>query len=99
MFKGDRRATSKARKIVRQLGDTYTTKSHARHIHIDACQKMGLNIVPLEEDNVFQDLVLTVHHAYMQTFAEAHTVNKIVENERGVGMVLHGAPPQMMPTR
>lgn len=95
MFKGDRRGKAKATKIVRELGDANKTKSHSRHIHIDACKKMGLKLVSLESDDDLQDLVLTVHHAYMQTFAEAHTVNKIVENERGIAMVLHGAPPQI----
>ena len=68
------------------------TKSHSRHIHIDSCQKMGLNILPLEGDDKFQDLVLTVHHAFMQTFNEVTTVNKIVENERGIAMVSDGMP-------
>ena len=99
MFKGDPKAASKARNVVRQLGDAKKTKSHARHIHIDACQKMGLNILPLESDDQLQDLVLTVHHAFMQTFAEAFTVNKIVENERGIAMVLHGAPQQVVVQR
>lgn len=99
MFKGDKKAAAKARTVVRNLGDSKRTKSHSRHIHIDACQKMGLNILPLESDNQFQDLVLTVHHAYMQTFAEAPTVNKIVENDRGIAMVLHGAIQQMVAPR
>ena len=93
MFKGDKQGARKAQKIVKELSDTNKNKSHSRHIHIDACEKMGLNILRLESDDKLQDLVLTVHHAYMQTFAEAQSVVKIVENERGIGMVLHHGQP------
>jgi hypothetical protein len=31
------------------------------------CITIGLNVEKLEDDNEFQDLVLTVHHAYMHT--------------------------------
>lgn len=92
MFKGipKKAATAKARKIVARLSDHVRTRSHARHIHIDDCVGMGLKIVKLEDDDTLQDLVLTAHHAYMQTFSEAPTVNKIVENHQGIAMVLHG---------
>jgi Serine dehydrogenase proteinase len=93
MFKGDKQGARKARRIVKELSDTNKNKSHSRHIHIDACEKMGLEILRLESDDKLQDLALTVHHAYMQTFAEAQSVVKIVENERGIGMVLHHGQP------
>lgn len=62
---------------------------------------MGLNIVPLElaGNDTLQDLVLTTHHAYMQTFSEAPSVNKIVENEQGIAMILHGGAIQAQPVR
>ena len=93
MLKGQRRAAGKAKKIVGALSDHEATRSHSRHIHIDDCIKMGLKIVKLEDDNTLQDLVLTVHHAFMQTFSEAQMVNKIVENHMGTAMVLFGQPP------
>ena len=89
MFKGDKQALRKAQKIVKELSDSNKTKSHSRHIHIDACEKMGLKIVRLEDDNALQDLVLTVHHAFMQTFSEVPQLVKIVENERGIGMLMN----------
>ena len=45
-----------------------TTKVHARHIHADEALNIGLNIVPLEADDELQDLVLSIHHAFMSTF-------------------------------
>lgn len=92
MLKGTSKAKAKAKKIVERLSDHTATRSHARHIHIDDCIKMGLKIVRLEDDKQLQDLVLTAHHSYMQTFSEAATVTKIVENNLGVAMVLHGQP-------
>lgn len=86
-------ARVKAKKIVAKLSDHKATRSHSRHIHIDDCIKMGLKIVKLEDDKKLQDLVLTAHHAYMQTFADATTVSKIVENQLGVAMILHGPVP------
>ena len=93
MLKGQRRATEKAKKIVGALSDHEATRSHSRHIHIDDCIEMGMKIVKLEDDDTLQDLVLTVHHAFMQTFSEAQMVNKIVENHIGTAMVLFGQPP------
>jgi hypothetical protein len=59
--------------------------------------KIGLNIVKMEDhnkDNDFQDCVLTVHHAYMHTFAQSSAL-KIVENHMGIASVQHqAAPPQ-----
>lgn len=41
------------------------TKSHSRHLSIDQCKQIGLNIENLEKDNDFQDLILSLHHIYM----------------------------------
>ena len=42
--------------------------------------------VRLEEDDELQDLVLTVHHSFMHTFANSAAV-KIVENHMGGAMM------------
>jgi hypothetical protein len=80
----------KIKKIVSELSDHSKMRSHSRHIHIDACIAMGLKITKLEDDAKLQDLVLTTHHAYIQTFGEASHVQKIVENHQGVAMVIGG---------
>lgn len=86
MFKGRKNADKLAEKVVKEFSDRSTTYNHARHLNIDHCIKSGLKIVPLEKDPILQDLVLTVHHAFMHTFAMSRAL-KIVENHLGVAMV------------
>ncbi len=56
--------------------------SHNTHIHLDECTNAGLHIVPLEDDNTLQDLVLTIHHCYMHTLSNTNAYN-IIENQLG----------------
>lgn len=96
MFKGESGARKKADKIVRSLTDYRRNKTHDRHIHFEECQKMGLNVKLIEEakdkhghsDDVFQDLVLTVHHCYMHLLMNT-PVFKVIENHLGVGFAKH----------
>jgi hypothetical protein len=74
--------------IVRKISDPDTTYSHGRHMHLDQLESYGLKINRLEKDNDLQDLVLTVHHAYMHTFQNS-SATKIVENHNGIATVLH----------
>jgi Serine dehydrogenase proteinase len=92
MFAGDRYGAAKAAKIVKELTDDDVMKNHGRHVHIDQCRALKLRIVDLEGDQQLQDLVLTVHHAFMQTVSEATHVTKIVENHRGVALVSNYNP-------
>jgi len=58
------------------------------------CEKIGLQIQRLEQiGDTTQDLVLTVHHAYMHTMSYSKTVLKILENHNGVGMMHHLVAP------
>jgi len=90
MFNGEANAREKAKKIVQQLGSHKDTKTHARHIHIDEAKELGLKIKSLEYDfdNDFQDTVLTVHHAFMHTFANSPSI-RIVENHLGNAIVFN----------
>jgi len=90
MFKGRKNADKLAEKVVKEFSDRSTTYNHARHLHIDHCIKSGLKIIHLEKDALLQDLVLTVHHAFMHTFAMSRAL-KIVENHLGVAMVRNRA--------
>jgi len=92
MFLGDRRAAAKAAKIVRELTNDDVMKNHGRHVHIDQCRALNLKIFELESDQKLQDLVLTVHHAFMHTVGEAVHVTKIVENHKGVALIANHAP-------
>ncbi|MBV8128526.1 MAG: hypothetical protein JO114_12850 [Planctomycetaceae bacterium] len=63
-------------------------KAHSRHLHKEQCKEMGLDVVDLETDQELQDLVLTVHHAFMHTFAHSPAI-KIVENHLGIATVIN----------
>lgn len=86
MFKGiaDRRKI--AEKIVKGLTDYSGNKSHARHIHIDECKALGLKVSELESDQELQELVLTVHHAFIHTLMNTPSV-KIIENHLGRALI------------
>lgn len=83
-----------ADRVVAYLSSHNNTYSHARHIHIDDLKKMGVNVIELENlDNTkigecrdLQDCVLTIHHAYMNVFAQTAAI-KIVENHAGSAMI------------
>lgn len=72
-----------ADKIVDNLSDHGITKSHGRHISRVECSQLGLNIFDLEQDSVMQDIVLSIHHAFMITFSQTQA-RKIVENNNGL---------------
>ena len=86
MFDGDNNADAKAAAIVTRLSDYSQNKAHNRHIHVQDCKALGLKIERLEDDNVLQDLVLTVHHCFMHTLSNTNTL-KIVENHLGAATV------------
>jgi Serine dehydrogenase proteinase len=95
MFAASADPASQAKSVVDKLADHALTKTHSRHITLDECETMGLNIVRLEDDAKLQDLVLTVHHAFMHTFSQTPAI-KIVENHLGIANVLMGVLPQQM---
>jgi hypothetical protein len=75
-------AKTRAAAVVKKLNNHDDTKTHARHIHIDEAEEFGLEIKRLEEDPKLQDLVLTIHHAFMHTFSRSGVV-KGIENHEG----------------
>ena len=89
MFAHSKNAMAKANKVVTALNDHMTTKVHARHIHADEALNIGLNIVPLEADDELQDLVLSIHHAFMSTFWGTNAL-KIIESDQGKAIIING---------
>ena len=85
MFAGDANPRTRATKAVKYLSDHDSTKNHARHITIEQAERI-LIIERLEDDDEMQDLVLTVHHAFMHTFGNSKAV-KIVENHNGSALM------------
>ncbi|MFC1484998.1 S49 family peptidase [bacterium] len=88
MFNGDIEADKKALDVVSKLSDHTETKTHSRHIHTNEAKDIGLKIVLLEKDNEFQDIVLTIHHSFMHTFANS-TAIKVIENHIENAVVYH----------
>jgi hypothetical protein len=88
MFKNDPpdSRNKKIDEIAGLLGKQSTSKSHSRHISQDVAASLGLKIVKLEEDNILQDIVLTLHHALTIAFAQTGAF-KIIENHKGVAYV------------
>lgn len=83
MCNGD---SNKTNIILKEFSDHKTNKSHARHISKQKCKELGVSVIDMEEDIDLQDLILTVHHAFMHTFNNS-TATKIVENHIGVAYV------------
>lgn len=71
----------KVARIVKKLNAN--NKSHSRHFTYDFCQTLGLNVESLEEDQEFQELVLSVHHSFIITI-DATATTKIIENQNGI---------------
>lgn len=75
-----------AQYIVHELTDFTGNKGHDRHIQYDECVALGLNIEPLEADQHFQDLVLSIHHCYMHSLMNTPAY-KMIENHMGRAMI------------
>jgi membrane-bound ClpP family serine protease len=82
----------RVRKIVNTFSNHTEQKTHSRHISKRECEEVGLNISSLEQDQKFQDAVLTTHHAFMHTFPNTLCV-KIIENHEGVTYIEQAASP------
>lgn len=88
MFADLKTAHRKAKEVVEALNNHAATKTHGRHINVDRAIEIGLNIKRLEEDDHLQDIVLTLHHAFMETFNQTSAC-KIVENHNGVATFIN----------
>lgn len=98
MFGGLPDRKKKAKAVTKALSDYPTNKSHDRHFDIDDCEKMGLVIKRLEGDDTMQDLVLTVHHCYMNMMMNTNAY-KIIENQNGVALCKNVASPPQAPNQ
>jgi Periplasmic serine proteases (ClpP class) len=74
--------SEKIKHIVETLNEHDESKLHGRHFMVDTCEKIGLKIERLEDNQEFQDAVLSVHHSFMHTLTSTACV-KIVENHDG----------------
>jgi len=93
MFAGRSDKAARAKKVTKSLSNYTANKTHDRHFDSDACKKMGLVVMDLESDATLQDLVLTVHHCYMNLMMNT-LVYKIIENQNGIALVKNLPAPK-----
>jgi hypothetical protein len=87
MFKGEKDAKKKAKKIADYLTDEKNTLSHARRIDAEQLQKLGVKIEMLEEqDAKLQDAVRQLHFSVMATL-DGTGAAKIFENSEGAVLI------------
>ena len=82
MFEGEnpKDVSKKVKGIVGKLNAN--NKSHSRHFTFDFCKELGLKVEELEADHELQELVLSVHHAFVITL-DSTPATKIIENQNG----------------
>ena len=86
MFENDENKKEKIKTIIKYLNNNAETKIHSRHISNIKAKEIGLKVTDLEEDDNFQDAVLSIHHCYMHTFSHSNAV-KIIENHKGIATI------------
>jgi undecaprenyl pyrophosphate synthase len=80
MFKGEN--TDIPEKIADYLSNHANFKTHGKHINIGKAKEIGLKIELLEDNQEFQDKVLSAFHATMHAFGSTNTA-KIIANQNG----------------
>lgn len=91
MFKGDADAKKKAASIADFFAqaDHYT---HGRPLMRDLLKSQNLVIDDLEDDNIFQDLVMSVYHATTHTLGGTNVVKLIESDKAKQYMKILGSP-------
>ena len=91
MFKDNADHLERAESISDWLANHKNFKSHNRHISRADLLAHQLKVIALEEDDVLQDLSLSVFHATTHTFTATSAV-KIVENHTGRAFIKQYTP-------
>jgi ClpP class serine protease len=89
MLKDEPHPEDAAEAVIKELMNYSGTTEHGHHFLIDKCVEIGLKVVALESDQKLQEAVLSVHHAYMASFARTSAV-KIIDNSNGETWVVQG---------
>ncbi len=79
-------AKAKVKRIVDTLNDNH--KNHRRPFTYNFCKELGLNVEFLGNDPELEDLVLSLHKAYMITFQHT-SASKIMENQLGTQYLIN----------
>lgn len=82
MFSSDEDGETKANRVATALQNRNERFNHARKIGPEECARIGLKIQKLESNDRLQDLILSIHHAFILSLSQPSIV-KIVENHDG----------------
>jgi hypothetical protein len=82
MLSAENDPKSRAQQIVSSLMDYKGTTEHGHHFLIDKCREIGLEIKSIEDDQRLQEDILSVHHAFVATFAKTNAI-KLIQNANG----------------
>lgn len=88
MFKDNPEKEKLASDIANWLGDANQHKTHGRPIDVNEAKANKLAVELLEDDNEFQDKVLSVFHAMMATHTFSNCT-KFIENNKGKGAFMN----------
>lgn len=75
-------------KILHELVSRDKTKDHAQNLSAERCREIGLKIKYIEEDDILQDLILSIHHACISYFNHMNA-EKIYTNQNGIFLTIN----------
>lgn len=81
MFADQPEPESLANRVMDELMNYEGTSDHSHHFLADKCRDIGLTIASIEDDQDFQEDVLSVHHAFMASFERTDAL-KIIDNSQ-----------------
>lgn len=87
MFAGRPSPSDEAEKTVAKLMDYRGTTEHGHHFMVDTCRSMGISVAAIEDDQDLQEDILSVHHAFVATFAMTKAL-KLIENGDGANWIV-----------
>lgn len=83
MFSAEKDPRAAAATVTAGLMNYAETTEHGHHFLIEKCQEIGLRVVAVEDDQAFQEALLSFHHCCMATFSRTDAV-KLIDNSNGV---------------
>jgi hypothetical protein len=87
MLKDDPQMDQKIDTILKELSDHSVSYAHNRHLSLQKCRDIGLNVLQLEDDQELQERVLSVHHIFFHTLGSTSAF-KIIQNHKGIAYIL-----------
>jgi len=95
MFHDDPEAGTKGQTVARYFNDAAEHKSHGRRIDLQEVQMQGVRASALEDEQPFQDAVLTLYHLMSITFQHS-PVTKLIESTSGGRRLKNWVTPDLM---